>query len=278
MASSPTVAEYMIKEVVFVTPDMTVREVADKMIASNFHGFPIAERGYLLGFVTAKELLKYSDRKDDHIREVMKLGTICCKPNMSVDDATRVLFRYGLRNLPVVDDNRRLVGIISNIDIVRSQIEKSRPSKVNSVKSFMEKQNGIRMKVLTQDVPTDLARPTQKEVYRDELIGRQYELKRGLNEPLIVIKRNNCYLIVDGHHRVMAAKGLGMKTFRAIVLEPNDMNVPLGLEKTADRWGLHSLDDVKIIEGSKHPFIETTTMLLPDEAVEHINNRLANSI
>ncbi len=275
--ASPTVAEYMVKEVVSITPEMTVNEVIDKMINSNFHGFPIQERGYLLGFVTAKELLKFCDRKDETIRQVMKNGTICCKPNMTVEDATRVLFRYGLRNLPVVDDNRKLVGIISNIDIVRSQIEKSRPEKVNNVKSFMEMQNSIRMKVITQDVPTELARPTQKEVYRDELIGRQYELKRGLNEPLIVIKRNYGYLIVDGHHRVMAAKGLGMKTFRAIVLVPNDMNVPLGLEKTADRWGLHSLDDVKIIEGSKHPFIETTTMLLPDEEVEHITERLANS-
>ena len=274
---SPTVAEYMVKEVVSITPEMMVKDVIDKMINSNFHGFPIQERGYLLGFVTAKELLKVCDRKDETIRQVMKNGTICCKPNMTIEDATRVLFRYGLRNLPVVDDNKKLVGIISNIDIVRSQIERSRPEKVTNVKSFMEMQNGIRMKVITQDVPTELARPTQKEVYRDELIGRQYELKRGLNEPLIVIKRNYGYLIVDGHHRVMAAKELGMKTFRAVVLVPNDMNVALGLEKTADRWGLHSLDDVKIIEGSKHPFIETTTMLLPDEELEHVKERLVNS-
>ena len=275
--ASPTVAQYMVKEVVSITPEMTVREVIDKMINSNFHGFPIQERGYLLGFVTAKELLKVCERKDETIRQVMKNGTICCKPNMTIEDATRVLFRYGLRNLPVVDDNKKLVGIISNIDIVRSQIERSRPEKVTNVKSFMEMQNGIRMKVITQDVPTELARPTQKEVYRDELIGRQYELKRGLNEPLIVIKRNYGYLIVDGHHRVMAAKELGMKTFRAVVLVPNDMNVALGLEKTADRWGLHNLDDVKIIEGSKHPFIETTTMLLPDEELEHVKERLVNS-
>ena len=274
---SPTVAEYMVKEVVSITPEMMVKDVIDKMINSNFHGFPIQERGYLLGFVTAKELLKVCDRKDESIRQVMKNGTICCKPNMTIEDATRVLFRYGLRNLPVVDDNKKLVGIISNIDIVRSQIERSRPEKVTNVKSFMEMQNGIRMKVITQDVPTELARPTQKEVYRDELIGRQYELKRGLNEPLIVIKRNYGYLIVDGHHRVMAAKELGMKTFRAVVLVPNDMNVALGLEKTTDRWGLHSLDDVKIIEGSKHPFIETTTMLLPDEELEHVKERLVNS-
>ena len=275
---STTVAEYMIKDVVSVSPDMTVEEVSEKMIDSNFHGFPITERGYLLGFVTAKELLRFHDNRKAKMREVMKRGTICCNPEMSIDDAVRVLFRYGIRNLPVVDGDKKLVGIISNIDIVRSQIEKSRPAKVMSVKSFLEQQNGIRMKTITMDVPTDLARPTQKEVYRDELVGRQYELKRGLNEPLIVVKRQYGYLIVDGHHRAMAAKELGSKTFRAIVLEPNDMNVSLGLEKTAERWGLHSLNDVRIIEGSKHPFIEMTTVLVPEEELQAINKRLKDAI
>lgn len=276
--ASPTVAEYMVKDVVSITPEMTVEEVSEKMINSTFHGFPIAERGYLLGYVTAKELLKYYDRRDAKIREIMKRGTISCRPTMVIDDAIRVLFRYGIRNLPVVDENRKLIGIISNIDIVRSQIEKSRPSKVMNVKSFLETQNGIRMKVITADVPTHMITPSQKEVYRDELIGRQYELKRGLNEPLIVVKRQNGYLIVDGHHRAMAAKELGAKTIRAVVLEPNDMNVSLGLEKTAEKWGLRTLDDVKIIEGSKHPLIEMTTMLLPDEEVEALNRRLSNSL
>ena len=276
--ASPIVEEYMVKEVVSIGPEMTVKEVSEKMINSNFHGFPITERGYLLGFVTAKELLRYHDKQGAKMREVMKRGTICCRPNMTVDDAVRVLFRYGLRNLPVVDENKKLVGIISNIDIVRSQIEKSRPSKVMSVKSFLEQQNGLRMRVVTMDVPTELARPTQKEVYRDELIGRQYELKRGLNEPLIVVKREYGYLIVDGHHRAMAAKEMGAKTFRAIVLEPNNLQIPLGLERTADRWNLHSLNDVRIIEGSKHPFIEMTTVLLPDEEIEAINKRLQETI
>ena len=115
--TSTTVAEYMIKDVVSVSPDMTVAEVSEKMIDSNFHGFPITERGYLLGFVTAKELLRFHDQRDAKMRAVMKRGTICCNPEMSIDDAVRVLFRYGIRNLPVVDSDKKLVGIISNIDI-----------------------------------------------------------------------------------------------------------------------------------------------------------------
>ena len=267
----------MIRDVQCVSPDMTVEQVRDKIINSNFHGFPIVENGYLLGYVSAKELLRHMDKPKAKMRQVMTRGTLCAIPSMSIDDATRVLFRYGLRNLPVVDEDKKIVGIISNIDIVRSQIERARPGKVMSVKNFMEQQNGIRLRVSNQEIPIDELIPTQKEVYMDELIGRQYEIKRGLNEPLIVIKRLNGYLVVDGHHRVMAAKRMGLKTFKAIVLEPNNMEVSLGLERTAERWGVHSLDDVKIIEGAKHPFMEITTMLLPQEQADGLNQRLMDS-
>jgi len=272
--ATPTVADYMIRNVQSITPDMTVAQVREKIINSNFHGFPIVENGYLLGFITAKELLRFIERPDAKMREIMRVGTLCAIPSMSIDDATRILFRYGLRNLPVVNEEKKIVGIISNIDIVRSQIEKSRPAKVMSVKNVLEQQNAIRLKISNQEVKISELIPTQKEVYMDELIGRQYEIKRGLNEPLIIIKRRNGYIVVDGHHRIMAAKKMGLDTFNAIVLEPNDLNVKLGLEKTAEKWGLKTLDDVKIIEGAKHPFMEVTTMLLPQEQANGLNERL----
>lgn len=270
----PLVGEYMVRNVQTVDPNMTVREAMDQMIKSEFHGFPVAENGYLLGFITAKELLRYVDQPNAKIRNVMKKGTFCAIPSMTVADATRILFRYGLRNLPVVDEDKKLIGIISNLDIVRSQIEKSRPNKVMTVKRFLEETNGIKMKVENKDVPVNMIVPTQKEIYMDELVGRQYELKRGMIEPLIVVERRNGYLVVDGHHRIMAAKKLGMKTYKCIVLIPNVYDVKLGLEKTAEKWGLKSLDDVNIIEGTKHPFMEVTTMLMPGEETEALTKKL----
>lgn len=270
----PLVGEYMVRNVQTVDPNMTVREAMDQMIKSEFHGFPVAENGYLLGFITAKELLRYVDQPNARIRNVMKKGTFCAIPSMTIADATRILFRYGLRNLPVVDEDKKLIGIISNLDIVRSQIEKSRPNKVMTVKRFLEETNGIKMKVENKDVPVNMIVPTQKEIYMDELVGRQYELKRGMIEPLIVVERRNGYLVVDGHHRIMAAKKLGMKTYKCIVLIPNVYDVKLGLEKTAEKWGLRSLDDVNIIEGTKHPFMEVTTMLMPGEETEALTKKL----
>ena len=270
------VGEYMVRNVQTVDPNMTVKQTVDQVIASEFHGFPVAENGYLLGFITAKELLRYMDQPNAKIRNVMKKGTFCAIPSMSISDATRILFRYGLRNLPVVDEDRKLIGIISNLDIVRSQIEKSRPNKVMTVKRFLEQTNDIKLKVENKEIEIDRIIPTQKEIFMDELVGRQYELKRGMIEPLIVVERRNGYVVVDGHHRIMAAKKMGMKTYKAIVLVPNDYSVTLGLEKTAERWGLKTLDDVNIIEGTKHPFMEVTTMLLPSEETEALTKKLIN--
>ncbi|MDR2866226.1 MAG: CBS domain-containing protein [Methanomassiliicoccaceae archaeon] len=277
MPKQTTVSDYMVAVVESVNPDMTVSEVAKKITQSNFHGFPVTQKGYLVGFITAKELLRFTDRPDAKIREVMKRGTMCARPEMSMNDAMRVLFRYGLRNLPVIDKEGMLIGIISNIDVVRSHIEKSRPEKVMSVKSFLEQQNGIHLKINYGDIPLNEALPTQKEVFMDELTGRMYEIKRGLNEPLIVVKRIRGYLIVDGHHRVMAARKMGARTFNAVILEPDNYDVTLGLERTAEKWGLRSLDDVNIIEGAKHPFIEMTTKMMDSDELAKLTDRLANS-
>ena len=115
----PLVGEYMVRNVQTVDPNMTVKQAIDQITRSEFHGFPVAENGYLLGFVTAKELLRFIDRPNAKIRNVMKRGTFCAVPSMTISDATRILFRYGLRNLPVIDDDRKLIGIISNLVTVK---------------------------------------------------------------------------------------------------------------------------------------------------------------
>jgi IMP dehydrogenase len=68
---------------------------------------------------------------------------------------------------------------------------------------------------------------------------------------------------VDGHHRVLAAKQMGVQQFSAVVLEP-DREVELGLERSAREMGLKTLDDVKIIDKSHHPLVEITTRLLKE--------------
>ncbi|MFP4170282.1 MAG: CBS domain-containing ParB/RepB/Spo0J family partition protein [Methanomassiliicoccales archaeon] len=262
MSRKVLVEDYMVRGVVSVEPHRTVKEATDKLISTEFHGLPVAEEdGKLFGFITAKQLLRSALEPDSRIRDIIPKGTITVSPHMTIDDAARIIFRYGLRNLPVVDEDGRLVGIISNIDIVRSHIEKATPNKVNMVKNFLESKHSVRIKVRRGLVPIAALKPTQHEIYADELRGRQHEIKRGLVEPIITIQKNQHFLLVDGHHRVLAAMKMGVKQFSAFILEP-EREIELGMEKSAEERGLKELEDVKILEGSRHPLVEITTRLM----------------
>jgi len=108
----------------------------------------------------------------------------------------------------------------------------------------------------------DLARltPTQGRVYADELEGRQYELERGLAEPLVVIDNAGELLLADGHHRVMAADELGIEAMDASTIVI-DERIELGMQRTAEKEGLTSIDDIEIVDYGRHPLIETTERL-----------------
>jgi IMP dehydrogenase len=176
---------------------------------------------------------------------------------MDLRDAARVMFRTGHSKLPVVDENNRLVGIISNADVIRSQIEKVDPDKVEKLKKTIEKVHGVKTNVRRGKVETARLIPTQSRIYADELRGRIHEIKRGLAEPIVVIKKDSRYYLVDGHHRVIAATKLGIRELDAYIIEV-PRNVELGIEKLVRKKGLKSVRDIEIIEDVPHPLVEIT--------------------
>ena len=94
-------------------------------------------------------------------------------------------------------------------------------------------------------------------VYADELQGRTYELEKGLAEPTIVVKTGERYILVDGHHRAVASVKLGLEKIDSYVVDFNK-DIKLGMEKTAERQGLKSFNDITIIDDDQHPLIAIT--------------------
>ena len=261
MSGSARVEEYMTREVSTVAPTDTVSEVATRIVESDGHnGFPVCDGRKVKGFVTARDLLTADD--DQLIFTVMSTDLIVAHPDMDVDDAARVILRSGIRKLPVVDDANNLVGIISNTDVVRSQIERATPEKVTKLMRTLE---GIHDVSVTEERRSvDLANliPTQSRVYADELEGRRYELERGLAEPLVVIKAgpDGKLLLADGHHRALAAGRLELTDIDAYVIHIAEP-IELGMERTANREGLSSIDDVEVVDYARHPLVESTERL-----------------
>ena len=247
----------MTEDVVSVETDTTVGDIIDMVRESEGHtGFPVTEDGKVKGFVSAKSLL--GEPEDREVSEIMSTDLIVAEPDMKVNDAARVILRSGIQKLPVVsEEDGNLVGIISNSDVVRSQIERVTPSKVWSLMETMESIHGVEVSEERGTVSIHSLTPTQEKVYADELEGRTYELRRGLAEPLIVIEKGDKKVLVDGHHRVIAAKRLGIEEMDAyIIIVPRD--IELGLEKTAEQSGLRTIRDVRVVDYAHHPLIEAT--------------------
>jgi len=257
--TKPYVEEYMTQDVVTVSPDETVGEVAAMIAKSEEHsGFPVCERRRVEGFVSARDLLLADD--DEPIFKVMTTDLIVAHPEMKVTDAARVILRSGIQKLPVVDDAGNLVGIISNADVIRSQIERATPEKVGKLRRTLENIHGVTLDQERREVDLEGLTPTQTKVYADELEGRRYELDRGLAEPLVVIDNGGDMLLADGHHRVMAADRLGMQSMDAYVIFIADP-IELGMAKTAEGEGLRTLEDVNVVDYARHPLVETTKRL-----------------
>ncbi|MFD1642249.1 CBS domain-containing protein [Halohasta litorea] len=265
MDSKPRVEEYMTHEVSTVSPDDTVAEVTRRIVESDGHnGFPVCRELTVEGFVTARDLLAADGQTP--ISAVMTPDILVADPEMSVTDAARVILRSGIQKLPVVDDEGRLIGILSNTDVVRSQIERVTPEKVGKLRRSLEQiHEGVELSEERRQVSLSDLTPTQERVYADELAGRRYELERGLAEPLVVIDNTGSaddadLYLADGHHRVLAADSLDIPEMDAYVIVLSE-SVELGIAETAAKHDLTRIEDIEIVDYARHPLVETTERL-----------------
>ena len=250
------VADYMTRNVITLSPDDTVEDAINLIEKTGHDGFPVVDsEGKVVGYVSSIDLLRRDPKMK--IRDVMSKELYVARDFMDLRDVARVMFRTGHSKLPVVDKNGRLVGIITNADVIRSQIERASPEKVEKLKRTLEKIHGIKISVERGKVRVDRLIPTQTKVYADELKGRIHELRRGLAEPVVVIRKDSRLYLVDGHHRAVAAFRIGLRELEAYVLNvPKD--VELGIEKLVRKKGIKSLKDVEVIEDVPHPLVEIT--------------------
>ncbi len=264
MEHTARVAEYMTHEVVTVSPTDTVGSVTQLMSDTDGHnGFPVCSGQTVKGFVTSQDLLGVDN--DTPIEEVMMTDILVANPEMRVTDCARVILRAGVRKLPVVDDGGELVGIIGNTDVIRSQIERATPEKVGKLSRTLTELHGTDLSRERRPVRLVELVPTQQQVYADELEGRSYELERGLAEPLVVIdnpgdSEYSGLFLADGHHRVLAARRLGIEEMEAYVITP-ERPIELGIARTASEAGLTSIDDIRIVDYARHPLVETIEQL-----------------
>ena len=257
------VKDYMTKNVISVSPDTKTNDVINLMRESHHNSYPVVKEGKLVGMITAFDLV--AKKHCEFVEGIMTKKLVVANQDLSINDASRVMFRRGISRMPVINENGELVGIITNTDMVRSHIERSTPNKVEYFKKTLEQLYGIHTTLKHIPVETKKLRPTQDRVYADELEGRAYELEKGLAGPAIVVKTGDRWILVDGHHRAVASSQRGYETVDSYVIDLGQ-DIKLGMEKTADKAGIKTFDDIEIIDDDKHPLIAITESMQDQES------------
>lgn len=249
----------MTYDVVSIDISDTAKDVIDKIHKTHHDGFPVVENNSVVGYISARDLLFVQPLTP--VEQVMSKNLIVADPEMDINDAARVIFRSGIQKLPVVDEKNHLLGIISNSDVIRSQIEHVSPEKVFNFITTLKKLYNVDPTLERGTVPVRDLLPTQSKIYEDELEGRIYEIKKGLAEPIIVVKRPGRTILVDGHHRAVAAKRLGITALDAYIIKIKE-DIELGMERTAYAMNLKTLDDILILDYARHPLVAITHRLV----------------
>ena len=264
---SVRVRDYMVLEVEHIRDTATIREAIARLMKGRHHGLPVTDsHGKLVGFVSAKELLRHAAESETQLSQIIRPGTITASPDTSLDDAARVMFRFGLRDLPIIDADGRLCGILANIDVVRSHFERASPLKADTLKRLLGERYDLPFSFHRGLVPIEQLTPTQWKVYEDELEGRRYELERGFAEPVLVLQKGDAWILVDGHHRALAAREMGLTQLQAFILtcdRPDEFaHMETGFERLAREHHLASVTDIEIDHSAHHPLVEVTTQLI----------------
>ena len=130
------VSRSMTRKVITVDQETNIFDAQQLMAENKFRHLPVIDQDErLIGIVTDRDIrsaLPYSFFKDPHrhrekisvlkVKDVMTKDPVTISPTFTIQDALLMIQDSNVGALPVVDDNRRLKGIISVRDLLRAFI------------------------------------------------------------------------------------------------------------------------------------------------------------
>jgi CBS domain-containing protein len=117
-----TVAEIMSTDVRTIAPQENLREAARLMRTLDVGALPVCQEGRLLGMLTDRDIAVRGVAdglapERTAVSDIMSGDVECATEDEDAEDAMRRMGDRQLRRLPVVDEDRIIVGIVSLADV-----------------------------------------------------------------------------------------------------------------------------------------------------------------
>jgi len=116
------VADVMTRGVRSMSPQDTVVLAAQAMDELNIGVIPVCEGGKLVGMVTDRDIVvrgvaQQADTQTMKLADVMSTNVRCATEDEDVDEVLDEMAQAQIRRMPVVDEDERLVGMVTLGDI-----------------------------------------------------------------------------------------------------------------------------------------------------------------
>jgi len=138
------VSEVMTREVCVISPDDTIERAAQLMGQIDAGILPVRENDRLIGMITDRDIAVRGVAEgcgpNAKVRDIMSQEVKYCFDDAEADDVLENMAEIQVRRMPVVNHDKRLVGIVSITDIAKDEEKEagealrdiSRPSALHS--------------------------------------------------------------------------------------------------------------------------------------------------
>lgn len=131
------VQELMSRKVRLARPEQTIREVANIMASEDVGAMPVEENDRLAGMVTDRDIavraVATGQGPDTKVAEVMTRGIKYCFEDQELSEVAANMAKQQLRRMPVVNRERRLVGILAIADVARKNQDEAMAAAIEGI-------------------------------------------------------------------------------------------------------------------------------------------------
>jgi IMP dehydrogenase len=110
----------MIEQPYTIKPDVTMAEARKAMAEYGVSGLLVEEEGKLAGIITRRDITFEKNNKRK-VSERMTKDVITAKAGTTIEQAKEILHNQRIEKLPVVDDKKRIMGLITSKDILKME-------------------------------------------------------------------------------------------------------------------------------------------------------------
>ena len=121
------VGDVMSREPVTCAPEDPIHRIYTLIVTSGFTAFPVVQKTEIIGIISRRDLLRagnvriaVKNQADTTVDRVMTTPVITVTPDDTVATASRLMVNHDISILPVIDERKRLVGVIDRHDVLGS--------------------------------------------------------------------------------------------------------------------------------------------------------------